>query len=231
MIYAILLSILVGLALSYSQLQEIYNFLRAKSTLDSSGQVKVNGVVKANVITSPLSQSPCALWKVEVTHWSGGRHARETSILSKSSDDSFVVKDGENSFQINPTHAKLELKPSEHTWTAGMWWNPVEQEGLDPKIKEAILAMGVSLPAVQEKLGVRVYESFVQAGDEILLAGNISSQGGVETFVSDEEVPLTISEWDEGTILGKLYRRVAYNLGAALVIGIMGYILFFTPKK
>ena len=63
MIYAILLSILVGLALSYSQLQEIYNFLRAKSTLDSSGQVKVNGVVKANVITSPLSQSPCALWK------------------------------------------------------------------------------------------------------------------------------------------------------------------------
>ena len=231
MIYAILLSILVGLALSFPQIMEISSFLRAKSTLGGSDQLKVNGVVQANALTSPLSQSPCALWKVEVTHWSGGRHARETSIFAKSSGDSFLVKEGERSFQINPTSAKLELKPSEHSWTAGMWWNPVEQEGLDPKIKEAILAMGVSLPAVQEKLGVRVYESILQAGDEILVAGNVSSDGGVETFMSDEEVPLTLSEWDEGTILSKLYRRVAYNLGAALVIGIMGYILFFTPKK
>jgi len=231
MIYAILLSLLVGLALSYPQLLEIYNFLRAKSTLDSSGQLKVTGRVKANLISSPLTQSECALWKVEVTHWSGGRHARETSIFSKVSENAFVVEDGKRSFGVNPVNAKLELKPSEHAWTAGMWWNPIEQEGLDPKIKEVLLAMGVNLPAVQEKLGVRVYESIIQAGDEILMAGTVSSEGGVESFVSDEDTPLTISEWDESTILGKLYRRVVYNLGASLVIGVMGYILFFTPKK
>jgi hypothetical protein len=106
----IVLVVSIGLTLR-QPLREIHRLRRAARVpiglLPPTGVVEVSGQASGTDLRSPLTDTPCIFWQVEVEAYrSSGRHGTWITIFDRASSAPVTIDDGTAQVQILPGQAE-----------------------------------------------------------------------------------------------------------------------------
>ncbi len=213
------LVLLVGLAISWSSIAKIIRIHRTPTTwisaLPSEGQVEVIGTVGEKTILSPINNTPCAAYKVEVqqlkksnkgSHWSTVKEMR--------SDAPIELSDGTSSIQVYPDGADFIVNMDS------------QSDSLTADQLGAIQKLGIELTGFfgSEK-HFKVNEYVIRPKEEIYVLGQMRQTNGVKTIAGDGQGTLVISAQGEQWALRTLYYRIIKYMLICLGVGILAIIL------
>jgi len=213
---------LVWLLLSSASIRKLISILRTPTeiigALPNEGLVEIAGKVGGKIINSPITQSACVLWQIEVeerrrsgkggTHWS--------TIYKKLSEESFEVSDGTGRIQVLPD-PKSELILNSDVLASNTSYE------YDSRIQSALENLGIKTTGF---LGfnrtLRVNERVIETGEQVYIHGHVNYDNGIKTIVTGRGAPLIISDQSEKSVLRALSWRVA---GAGFFTALIGFIL------
>ena len=224
MLYFFILSIVVGLAFSYSSIRNIVHILKASPLDDNffSSEVpeKLLGMVEQDTVKSPLTQTVCAFWQIQV-HVNTRRSTRK--IFEKTSDTPFIISSGGEKICVYPEKADLLLHDfNAKKWQNGFMGNPFRYKTMDSKIMNAVRKKVAEFNEFNERSGIVVVENHLMAGDDVFVTGNIDFKDGSKTIHGNNNL-LILSNWNEKEYLWRQAGWIAIRLFAATMIG---YIIF-----
>lgn len=225
MLYFFILPTIIGIALSYSFIKNIIYVLKASPLLEnkfasSKAPVKLFGTVDEDIIKSPLTQTACSFWQIQV-HANARKSIRK--IFEKTSDMPFTISVNGEKIRVIPKGADLLLHDfNAQKWQNGFMGNPFQYKVMDNKIMNTIRKMGAEFNEFNEHSGVTVIENHLMAGDDVFIVGNIDFTDGSKTMRGNNSL-LILSNWNEKEYLWRLAGWIAIRLFAAEMIG---YIVF-----
>jgi hypothetical protein len=190
-------------------------------TLPHSGQVEVVGRASGSTMLSPISDTACVLWLVEVQEYrSSGKSGHWVTILKRTSSQPIEIADGSGRVWAVPSGAELVLNDDLRA-AHGLLGN------MTPQIEAAVERLGVGLRGV---LGLarslRVYERLIRPGEQIFALSLADEAAGQLRLCSTHDAPLILSDRSEQALLRALYRAVAISLFCGLVaVGFIGWLL------
>ena len=215
----------LGCLISFPTIKQIIRIYRTSTSrinaLPPYGLVEIVGKVEPGSITSPISQTPCAFWQVEVKEKrsSGSKGGSSWStIYKKSSEEPFEIKDETGKIKIRPQQAELILNIDLEE-SSGLF------SGMDSSTKEALQKMDIETKGFFgfEK-SLKVYERLLTPDEQIYVLAEIRELDGQTSF-ADRVSPLLISDRSERELLMTLYGRVAIKVLLTIAVG--GFIYFF----
>ncbi len=213
------LALLVGLALSSPSIAKIVRIHRTPTTwisaLPAEGQVEVIAAVSDKTILSPINNTPCAAYKVEVqqlkksnkgSHWSTVKEIRSETPIE--------LNDGTASIQVYPAGADLIVSLDS------------QSDELTEAQLAAIQSLGIELKGFfgSEK-HFKVNEYVIRPKEEIYVLGQIRQANGVKSIASDGQGSFVISAQGEQWALRTLYYRIIKYMLICLGVGILAIIL------
>ena len=213
------LGALIGALFSFRQIQEILRISRTPTTsislLPPSGEVEVAGQVQPiNLVRSPISQTECVLWDVEIKEKrGGGKNSRWVTIFRQTSTEEFVVQDDTGAVGVNPAGSNLYLE-DDMDESAGFL------SSLSSETLAALEALGVETKGF---LGfdktLKVKERRLAQGDQIYVLGEVLAETAQRTLGSSASKTLLLSDRSEKALLSMLYFQVAVPLIGGAFIG------------
>jgi hypothetical protein len=190
------------------------------SALPTDGLVEVIGKAAQAATTSPLNQTKCVGWQVEVQ----GRRILIQSGAKGSWYYRFKVKrkaiapielfDTSGKLWVDPTGADLILKQDLEEKSGWI-------DSLDFQTDYAIRKLGINTNGVQ-----KVKESIISAEDEILVLGKVDISDGQKRIKKARSNPLIISDFGKADLLTKLYGKITKLF---LLITMVGGVCLFIP--
>jgi hypothetical protein len=211
--------VVAGCLISYTNIVDILLIYRtprrAIHDLPQAGFVEFAGKVVKDQITSPISETPCAFWQVEVkerrTSFKGGLFWE--SIYLNSSQESFEIRDKTGNIKISPLCSEIILENRLED-TSGAF-----NEKLQTMLIKTRTSLGFNKP-------FKVYERLIKADDQIYVLAEIPATDKGKPI--ERILPAIISDRNERELLNTFYWRVAKKLGMTLFTGgiIITAILF-----
>ncbi len=224
MLTTFILSLLLGLIFSLPRLQNIIQVLRASPIGDNffSPDIpeKLLGIVEENTIKSPLTQTDCAFWQIEVWIKTGKRTAK---IFERSSAAPFTLMAEGEKIRIFPEGADLLLHNHyANIWVNGFMGNPFKYNKMDRAIMNSVREMGADFGEISEHSGVKVIENHLTAKDEVFTTGSMNIKDGMKTMHGWDQL-LILSNWNEKAYL---WRQVGWAAATVLIAEILGIFIF-----
>ena len=220
---------LLGVIVSYRELGKIIRVIRTPTSeigaLPLDEQVEIVGKADSEmIINSPITKKTCILWQVEVSEKRGsGKRSRWVTVYSNTSTKSFDVYDGTGKVQIFPNRLTELILRDDVRESSGVF------NSLDEGIQIALKDLGVDTEGfLIFNKNMRVYERYIEQGDQIYVLGKMSSKNGIK-LMDGESSPLIISDQSELRVLGRFFWRVVINALLGAVIGI-ALFLYFTNR-
>jgi len=198
--------VMLGLLIAYPVIKEIIEFHRTPteiiSALPSEGLFRTSGKANSTVIKSPITQSDCVWWQVEIQS-SSGENSWKT-IYKDTSKDYFEINDGTGKIRLPPTNANFVIR-NDIAESSGFL------KSMDPQFREVIEKMGIDTTYFKGYYKqLRVHERVIEPEDEIFVFGEIGYQDGIKTFLPREDAQdttLVINDSDGRNVVLKLYGR------------------------
>ena len=209
----------------FAPLRQIVQFRRIPmlpiAALPKSGQVKAMGRAGGSLIRSPILDTPCVLWQLEVQEYRGsGKNGQWVTLLKQASSPPIEIDDGTGRVWAVPSGAELVLDDDLRA-AHGLFGN------MTPQIEAAVERLGVSLRGVLGfRRSLRVRERLIVPGEQIFALGLAEEAAGQLRLCSTHDAPLILSDRSEQALLRRLYREVAISLFCALVaVGFIGWLM------
>jgi hypothetical protein len=222
------LTLLVAAVLSFSTIKRILMIRRTPTTwinaLPTAGQVEVSGQVGKAVTYSPIANTKCVLWQVEVEEERTSRSGKNQrtswhTVCKKSSMDRFDVSDETGTVKIDPDGAELILHKDFYE-ASGLF------QTLDPQTVEGLENLGVNASSF---LGInrtlRVSERSISPGEKIYVLGGVQSTDEGKVITAAKGSSFVIGDRSEEEVLKELYFNAALRGFGPLVVG--GAIILF----
>jgi len=215
------LCLLIWLLFSYTTIKEIIRILSTSKFdniggLPTEGQVEVVGKAVDKTIQSPITQSACVLWQIEIQERHPSRNGYYwTTIHKEISKESFEIRDGTGKIQILPD-CKSELMLKSDSIRSG------KSHEFDSQTQAMLEKLGIKTSnsfGFDTKL--QVIERYISTGDDVYVLGQVIYDNGIKTVTSGRGTRLIISDQGEKKVLGKLGQRIA---GYGLLVLAIGYI-------
>jgi E3 Ubiquitin ligase len=177
-LYLILVAVL--LAFGFIMLKPLRQIIRIRrvpplpiAAVPTTGQVKVIGRAKGSILLSPISDTSCVLWHVEVQEYRGtGKSGRWVTILKQTSGQSIQIDDDTGRILVVPAGAELVLDDDLRA-SRGLFGN------MTPQVAAALERMGISLRSVLGmKRALRVREQLLLPGEQIYALGLVEVAAG-----------------------------------------------------
>jgi hypothetical protein len=191
------------------------------AAMPTTGQVEVVGRAGGSILLSPISDTACVLWHVEVQEYRGsGKSGHWVTILKQTSGQSIEIDDSTGRIQAVPAGAELVLGDDLRA-SRGLFGN------MTPQVAAALERMGVSLRGVLGmKRALRVREQLILPGEQIYALGLAEVAAGQLRLCSTEDTPLLLADRSERDLLRNLYRQVGISVFFALVaLGFIGWLM------
>ena len=215
----LILGALVGVLFSLRQIREILRINRTPTStvilLPPFGEVEVAGQVQPiKLVKSPIAQTECVLWDVEIKEKrGGGKNSHWATIFKQTSTEEFIVQDETGAAVVAPVGSRLYLQDDMDESSGFL-------SSLSSETLAALEALGVETKGF---LGfdktLRVKERRLEKGDQVYVLGEVSSERPQKTIGSAESRPLLISDHSEKDLLWKLYLQIAIPLIGGAAIG------------
>jgi hypothetical protein len=191
------------------------------ATLPTTGQVEVVGRAGGRVVPSPISDTPCVLWQVEVQEYRGsGKNGRWVTILKQISGPPVEIDDGTGRIWAVPAGAELVLDDDLQA-TRGLFGT------MTPQIEAALERMGIPLRGVfGVRRVLRVRERLIAPGEQIFALGLAEEAAGQLRLCSTQDAPLILADRSERALLNSLYWQVGTSVFFALAaLAIIGWFM------
>jgi hypothetical protein len=183
--------------------------------------VEVIGRAGGGVLPSPISETPCVLWHVEVQEYRGsGKNGRWVTILKQTSGPPVEIDDGTGRIWAVPAGAKLILDDDLRA-ARGLFGT------MTPQIEAALERMGIPLSGVfGVQRALRVRERLIAPGEQIFALGLAEEAAGQLRLCSTQDAPLILADRSERALLSSLYWQVGTSVFCALVaLGIVSWLM------
>jgi E3 Ubiquitin ligase len=191
------------------------------AALPTTGQAEVVGHAGGSVVLSPISDTPCVLWQVEVQEYRGsGKNGRWVTILKQTSGPPIEIDDGTGRVWAVPAGADLVLDDDLRA-SRGLFGT------MTPQIEAALERMGIPLRGVfGMQRALRVRERLIAPGEQIFALGLAEEAAGQLRLCSTQDAPLILADRSEHALLSSLYWQVGTSVFFALVaLGIIGWLM------
>jgi hypothetical protein len=191
------------------------------AALPTTGQVEVVGRAAGRVVLSPISDTPCVLWQVEVQEYRGsGKSGRWVTILKQTSGPPVEIDDGTGRIWAVPAGAELVLDDDLQA-TRGLFGT------MTPQIEAALERMGIPLRGVfGVRRALRVRERLIAPGEQIFALGLAEEAAGQLRLCSTQDAPLILADRSERALLNSLYWQVGTSVFFALAaLAIIGWFM------
>lgn len=213
----------LGLLFSYQTIGKVFRILGTSRSeigaLMVEEQVEIAGSADGNaVIHSPITKTPCILWQIEVQELRrSGKSSRWVTVYSDRSRESFDIYDLSGRVRVQPgTQTELWLRDDEKQ-TSGMF------TGLDEQTISVLNELNIATKGfLNINKNMRVYERYIEKGDQIFLLGRVSLTSGTKTL--DGNMPMILSDRSEIVLLGKYVSQLILSGLLGAFIGVMIYI-------
>lgn len=202
------LCFLVWFLLAFSTIKRILTIRRTPTeriaALPAEGLVEIVGKAEGKEMTSPVFQTTCVLWQIEVAQRKtvDGETIWDT-IFKKLSEEAFDVNDGTGRVQILPDPKSELIVYSDVTKSN-------ESHDFTPQVQAVLENFGVETSDFGFNLILRVSETYIKPGEQIYVLGYINYNNGVKTIAKERGTAPTISAESEKRILGKYYYDVVF---------------------
>lgn len=177
-------------------------------SLPLRGQVEVTGRVGGEAVQSPITDTACVFWRVEVEEDQGRRGW--VTVLERQSEGEFTVDDGSGRVRVEPAGTRLDLRV-DSSQAEGLF------EELTPWTRGALERLGVQ---TEGWLGgarrLRVRERYLAPGDRVVVLGQVQRAAGHRILASAPGAPLLLTDRSEGQLLGRLALGAAGSATAIL---------------
>jgi hypothetical protein len=187
------------------------------ATLPADEYVEVVGQAESrNLIHSPITQTPCVLWQVQVSERrSSGKSSRWVVVRSPASTESFEVSDGTGRVQVHPIRGVELLLRDDVKKSSGLF------RSLDEQTQAALNKMGLDTKGLLNmNKPMRVQERYIEPGDQVYVLGKTYTSNGLR-MLDGESAPLMISDRSELGLLSRFAWQVFVNILLFMVIGAM----------
>jgi hypothetical protein len=209
-ILGIIIFVLAGLDISYPSIKKIINIRRTLrmniGTLPTEGLVQFVGKAEQATAISPISQTKCVVWQVEVQEKRSLNSKGGTSwftIWEGKSTAPFKVYDDTGNMWVDPTRADVFLQQGMDE--KGGWF-----DSLSPKTLDAIAGLGIKTKGFWGlNKDLRVKESLLSIGKDIYVLGTVESSDGYKKIKMVGDNPFLISDHGINDLLPELYFNVA----------------------
>jgi hypothetical protein len=205
-----LLAVFIWLAISARSIFDIIQLRNIHTNriymIPTKCRVNLIGRVEGNLINSPISNTPCLFWQIEVkelvTRRVGyGKSSRFSTFWEitdkKSSGDVFYVSDGSGRIYIQPEQAKIAI--SGHK----IYENPEES------IYQLLNNFGFNTSnSIGDEKPLQVIESVILHGMELLIRGVSRDEQGLKFLAGSILHPMRITDQSEEQISAALYKKI-----------------------
>jgi hypothetical protein len=218
----------IGLLVSYKEIGKVFRVLgTGRSEIGAlmvDEQVEVVGNADGDsVLQSPIRKQACVLWQIQVDELrSSGKNSRWVTVYNNRSTTPFDVYDASGRVRVQPG-AQTEL-----------WLNTDQQQtsglfsALDEQTQSVLNELNITTKGLLNmNKRMRVYECYIEKGDQVFLLGRVSLQNGVKTL--DGNVPLIVSDRSELALLGKYIGQLLLSSLLGAFFG--GMIYFFVINR
>jgi hypothetical protein len=223
-----LILLLVLAAFAFILLKPLKQIIRLRrvptlpiAALPSSGQVEVIGRAGGNVVRSPISDTVCVLWHVEVQEYRGsGPTGRWRTIRTQTSSQPIELTDDTGHIWVVPTGAELVLGNDLRATRDAL-------HTLSPQFEAALERMGIPLrSAFRTWRFLRVREQRIVPGEPIFVLGLLEEAAGQLRLCSTQDAPLLLADRSKHEVLRRLYREVGVSVFCAVVaLGFIGWLM------
>jgi hypothetical protein len=216
----------IGLLVSY---KEIGKFVRVIGTgkseigaLMADEQVEIVGNADGgSVLQSPVTKQACVLWQIQVDELRrSGRNSRWVTVYNDRSTMPFDMYDASGRVRVQPgTQTELWLRDDQKQ-TSGFF------SGLDEQTQALLQELNITTKGLLNmNKRMRVYERYIEKGDQVFLLGRVALQNGMKTM--DGNLPMILSDRSELALLGKYAGQVLLNslLGAFFACMIYFFVI------
>jgi hypothetical protein len=178
--------------------------------LPATGVVAVVGRAVGDNLSSPLTNTPCVLWEVEVLE----RGYKTTRLLVRqSSTQTFTIDDGTGRVLVLPENAQLQLGDD------GRQSNGL-LSSISPEVITRLTQLGMPARQMtsQVERSLRVHERYVAPDALVFALGTIEHRGGQAILRAESDTPLYLADRDERAVQKRLYQRIGSAVGTMLLI-------------
>lgn len=216
-------AVVVGILLSVPDILNMINIRRTPTiwmnSLPRSGRVEVTGKVDCSPIGSPVKKVSCVFWELEIQEEKKGKNGTSWStVLSKKSNEPFILNDGTGKVSVFPAGSKMILENASCD----------DLESLPSEARGYILSTGIGTKTFwgHEK-HLRVIERTILPDQELYVRGKAEERNGQITIsTSDRGV---ISDSGEESVRALYLRRILLRLGVPILVAI-GIIVYSFVK-
>jgi len=216
-VFCFIFLVTVGCLISYSEIKDIIRIHRtpriAIDALPPAGSFEVVGKAQGEPVISPISETRCAFWQVEVKEKRRGSKGGVywETIYRDSSQEPFEIKDETGNIKISPQRAKLMLKDNLED-SSGVFNEKLERMNINTKTEKDWGSNKSS------NKSLTVYERLIKAGERIYVLAEIQETDKINSF-AERILPHFISVRSERELLDTLYWQVGTKVFLALLIG------------
>lgn len=221
------LVLVVSIGLTLRQpLREIRRLRRAARVpiglLPPAGIVEVAGQASGAEQRSPLTDTFCVFWQVEVEAYrSSGRHGAWVTIFNRTSTAPVTIADETARVQVLPTQAELHLKDKLRA-TRGLF------KEFDQEIAAKLAHLGVPTHGHPDtwRGSMRVYERYITSGERIFAIGAVDHSLSEPAIGPGADGPLILSDRSEGDLLKRIYLNVGCTAAGLAFLVFIGCWIF-----
>lgn len=171
-----------------------------------SGPVRVIGRTGSKVTKSPITNSECVLWEVELSEWRESRDAGGywTRIHHENSAELFDIDDETGQVQVLPSKVTTVILENDvHQTKSCMSYNAFSRQAFLGKDKE--------WPASNRT--IQVQERYILPGEEVFLFGYVQECCGKQVISGGRKDDfIIVSERSEQKTLHHLYKEPVTNV-------------------
>jgi len=207
-------------------LREIRRLRRAAHTpiglLPPAEIVEVAGQASGSDLRSPLTDTPCVFWQVEVEAYrSSGRHGGWITLFNQASTAPLTIDDGTAQVQVLPAETELHLSDDLRA-TRGLF------KEFNPEIAAKLAQMGLPTHGHPDtwRSSMRAYERTIASGEHVFVVGAVDYSTGQTVIGPSADGPVMLADRSEGTLLKRAYLKVGWNAAGLALLMFIGCWVF-----
>jgi len=216
---------LLGLLFSYKPLGKIFRMVLTSTSeigyLPMDAQVGIVGNADGGaVLESPITKKACVLWQVEVKELrQAGKSSHWVTVYHNRSAAPFDVYDPSGRVRVQPGNRVELLLKDDVKQSSGLF------SSLDEQTQTILEGLGIKTKGTLKlNKRMRVYERYIEKGDQIFLLGKAMLQNG--TKIIDGNVPLIVSDQGKIQLMIKFLTQVILNSLLGVALGAIIYLAY-----
>ena len=212
----------VGCLIASSDITAIIRIRRtprkAINALPQAGSFEIVGKAQGDSITSPISETPCVFWQVEVKEkkMTGRGGTYWETIFRKSCQEPFEIRDETGNIKISPQRSSFFLKDGLED-SSGRFNEKLEKLNINTKTEKD---WGSNK---QQNRSFKVYERLIQTNEQVYVLAEMQEMDKVSSF-AERISPYMIGDRSEQVLLDTLNGQVVTKVFLTLLVG--GIIMY-----